>query len=85
MATIAAASLPSAHAGIAVGRFVVRDGDVYGTVVNLAARIAAHAQPGELLIPIDDARVLLTPADWDDAGVAALKGLPEPVGLARVR
>ena len=51
-------------------------------VVNLASRIAAHAQPGEVLLPIDDAR----PATgWDDAGEAALKGLPQPVVMARVR
>ena len=53
------AGLPAAHAGIAVGRFVVRDGDVYGNVVNLASRIAAQAQAGEVLLPIDDARELL--------------------------
>ncbi len=76
--------MPEAHAGIAVGRFVVRDGDVYGNVVNLAARIAAHAQPGEALLPIADAQALLSPTDWDDAGTATLKGLPEPIGLARL-
>ena len=79
------AGLPAAHAGIAVGRFVVRDGDVYGNVVNLASRIAAHAQPGEVLLPIDDARALLPATGWDDAGEAALKGLPQPVAMARVR
>ena len=84
VATIADAGLPAAHAGIAVGRFVVRDGDVYGSVVNLAARIAAHAQSGEVLLPIEDARVLLSPADWEDAGTAALKGIPDPIGLARL-
>jgi hypothetical protein len=30
MASITAAGLPPAHAGIAVGPIVVRDGDVYG-------------------------------------------------------
>ena len=85
VAALAEAGLPAAHAGIAVGRFVVRDGDVYGNVVNLAARIAAHARPGEALLPIDDARALLSPADWEDAGTAELKGLPEPIGLARLR
>ena len=81
---IADEGLPAAHAGIAVGRFVVRDGDVYGNVVNLASRIASHAQPGEVLLPIDDARVLLPLAGWDDAGEAALKGIADPIGLARL-
>ena len=84
VAAIGDAGLPEAHAGIAVGRFVARDGDVYGSVVNLASRIAAHAQAGEVLLPIDDARVLLPPAGWDDAGEVTLKGIPDPVGLARV-
>ena len=78
------AGLPAAHAGIAVGRFVVRDGDVYGSVVNLASRIAALAQAGEVLLPSDDAKVLLPAADWEDAGEAALKGIADPIGLARV-
>ena len=51
MVEIAQAGLPAAHAAIAVGPFVVREGDVYGNTVNLASRIAAHALPGELLIP----------------------------------
>jgi adenylate cyclase len=85
VAEIADAGLPAAHAGIAVGRFVVRDGDVYGNVVNLASRIAAHATAGELLLPIEDATRLLPPAAWEDAGVATLKGLPDPIALARVR
>ena len=84
VAAIGDAGLPAAHAGIAVGRFVVRDGDVYGSVVNLASRIAAHALAGEVFLPLADARALLPPADWDDAGEVALKGIPEPIGLARV-
>lgn len=85
VAAIVDAGLPAAHAGIAVGRFVVRDGDVYGSVVNLASRIAAQAQAGEVLLPIDDARALLPPAGWDDVGEATLKGIADPMGLARVR
>jgi adenylate cyclase len=81
---ITEAGLPSVHAGIAVGRFVVRDGDVYGNVVNLASRIAALAQPGEVLCPVDDAKELLPPDGWDDAGERTLKGIADPVGLARI-
>ena len=85
VAALAEAGLPAAHAGIAVGRFVVRDGDVYGNVVNLAARIAAHARPGEALLPLADARALVPAASWEDAGTAEFKGLSEPIGLARLR
>jgi adenylate cyclase len=85
VAAIPAAGLPDAHAGIAVGRFVVRDGDVFGHTVNLASRIAARALPGEVLMPLDHARTSLPAADWSDAGEATLKGLTEPVPLARLR
>lgn len=85
MTAIAESGLPEAHAAIAVGPFVVREGDVYGNTVNLASRIAAHAQPGELLIPVDDARAILEPTEWTDAGETIFKGFPDPIGLARLR
>ena len=39
------------HAGIAAGMVVVREGDFYGPVVNLASRLTDIAAPGEVLIP----------------------------------
>ena len=74
--------LPEAHAGIAAGRIVVRDGDVYGHTVNLASRIAAQAGPGELMAPWEVAEAL-GGAAWAEAGTVQLKGIPEPVRLAR--
>jgi adenylate cyclase len=85
MTAIAQAGLPAAHAAIAVGPFVVREGDVYGNTVNLASRIAAFAGPGELLIPLDGARAILEPTEWIDAGEALFKGFPDPIRLARLR
>jgi adenylate cyclase len=80
------AELPSAHAGIAAGPVVTRDGDVYGHTVNLASRIASHARPGELLVTAEVARDANEKGlVCDDAGEAALKGIDEPVRLARVR
>lgn len=43
-----AEGLPAVHAGIAAGMVVVREGDFYGPVVNLASRLAAVAPPGEI-------------------------------------
>jgi adenylate cyclase len=40
MHAIVDAGLPPAHAGIETGPLVVRDGDVYGRTVNIAARVA---------------------------------------------
>lgn len=41
--------LPSTRAGIATGTMVSRDGDYYGPVVNLAARLTEMARPGTVL------------------------------------
>ncbi|MEN9581785.1 MAG: hypothetical protein RJA70_4794 [Pseudomonadota bacterium] len=43
------AHYPSLRAGLHHGPAVVRDGDVFGASVNLAARVAAEAHPGEVL------------------------------------
>ena len=86
MGSIAAAGLPPAHAGVAAGPMVVRDGDVYGHTVNLAARIAGHAVAGELLFargrtdePAGDS------LEIEDAGSATLKGIADPIRLLRFR
>jgi len=42
-------NFPSLRAGLHHGRAVVREGDVYGAAVNLAARVAAEAHAGEVL------------------------------------
>lgn len=83
---MAAAGLPPGHAGIAAGRVVTRDGDVFGRTVNLAARISAHAAGGQLLIEDgvvaalgSDPTLALEPVD-----AATLHGINEPVGLWRV-
>ena len=42
--------LPATRAGIASGTMVSRDGDYYGPVVNLAARLTEMARPGTVLV-----------------------------------
>jgi adenylate cyclase len=44
------AGLPSLRAGLAYGRVLSRFGDIYGDVVNLAARLTSIARPGSVLI-----------------------------------
>ena len=44
------AGLPEAHVGLHAGPVVFQDGDYFGRTVNLAARIAAHAGPGQVLV-----------------------------------
>jgi adenylate cyclase len=70
------AGLPAAHVGIHTGPVVFQDGDVYGATVNLAARIASHAQAGEVVVSEETAR-------RSDGG--QLRFLPlGPVGLKGV-
>ena len=42
--------LTSARAGVATGSVSVRDGDVYGSTVNLAARVTEHAPAGSVVV-----------------------------------
>ncbi|HLO36316.1 MAG TPA: hypothetical protein VK194_09550, partial [Candidatus Deferrimicrobium sp.] len=51
MDALPAAGLPTAHAGVAAGPLIVREGDVFGRTVNLAARIADIAPDGHLYAP----------------------------------
>jgi adenylate cyclase len=43
--------LPPGHVGITQGPVVARDGDIFGRVVNLAARISDVAPSGEVYLP----------------------------------
>ena len=71
------------HAGIAYGAVMGRGGDYYGSVVNLASRVADIAVPNEILVTRD----LVDAASGDDtlsfepAGRRLLKGFDEPVAL----
>lgn len=56
-------SLPRARVGYAWGRVLSRMGDIFGTTVNLAARLTAIAEPDTVVTDTDTARIL----DRDDA------------------
>ena len=68
LAALPASGLPSAHAGVASGPLIARDGDVFGRTVNLAARIADATPDGRLYVPeglastLAPGRFVLTPA-----------------------
>lgn len=47
---VAGAGLPPAHVGLHAGPVIFQEGDYYGQTVNVAARIAAYARPGEVII-----------------------------------
>jgi adenylate cyclase len=47
---LGSAGLPPAHVGLHTGPVVMQQGDYYGQTVNMAARIAEYARPGEVLV-----------------------------------
>ena len=70
----------TARGGIAYGPMLASGGDVYGEVVNLAARMADVAVPGELLLN-EAAASLAGALGFEPAGRRQLKGFPQPVKL----
>ena len=67
------------------GPLVARGGDYYGSVVNLASRIADLAVPGEVLVTEAVERTAVGVATWpfvfEPAGRRMLKGFAEPIPL----
>jgi class 3 adenylate cyclase len=84
--TMVKAGLPAAHAGIHTGPVVERDGDVFGTTVNVASRIANHAPAGSIFVsdPVAQACPDLTPM-FEPLGEVAISGLVDPMTLCRWR
>jgi adenylate cyclase len=80
------AGMPAAHGGIHAGPVVERDGDVYGSTVNIASRIANHAPAGAILV--SDPVVRECPALIDrmePLGDVTVSGLVDPIHLSRFR
>ncbi len=72
--------------GLNAGEPVAEDEDLFGTAVQLAARICAHAEPGQILVPVV-VRELAAGKRFmfADRGDVALRGFEEPVRLYEVR
>jgi class 3 adenylate cyclase len=78
--------LPPAHVGIHAGPVVVQDGDYFGRTVNIAARIAEYARPGEVLVSqevVDAAEA--GPVMFTEIGPIELKGVSGPLRLHTAR
>ena len=68
--------LPPARVGIHAGPVVFQEGDYFGRTVNVAARIADYARPGEVLVSqevVDAASG--TKLRFDEIGPVDLKGV----------
>jgi adenylate cyclase len=51
-------ALPPLRIGLATGPVLLRDGDVYGEVVDIAARLTGHARPDTVLVDREAAEAL---------------------------
>jgi adenylate cyclase len=78
-----AEGLPPAHVGIAAGPIIARDGDYFGRTVNMAARIAAYAGPGQVLVTDEVVHHDLGDVLFEEVGEVMLKGLSKPLTLHR--
>jgi len=74
---------PTIRIGLHTGPAIERDGDWYGGTVNVAARIAAEAGSGEVLLSDQARRAAgdLEGVDFEQRGRRELRNLREPVVL----
>ena len=83
---VPAAGLPPAHVGVAAGPVVVQGGDYFGRTVNLASRVAAHAQAGQVLVTAPVAEAATTGGvTYAELGDLHLKGFTSPVRVLEAR
>jgi adenylate cyclase len=74
--------LTAARAAVAYGDVLPRDGDYFGTAVNLAARAVAVAQPGMVVVTSEVRDALAAESRYVvPLGEHRLKGFEDPVAL----
>ncbi len=69
--------------GLHSGPVIFQEADYYGSTVNIAARIAAHASPGQVVVSHDvvEASADVIGVAFEDIGPVQLKGV---VGAVRL-
>jgi adenylate cyclase len=83
---VATHAIPPAHVGIHAGPVVFQEGDYFGRTVNIAARIAEYARPGEVLVSqevVDAADA--GPVTFTEIGPVELKGVSGTIRLHAAR
>lgn len=82
--TFAATSdLGNVRVGLAAGRVIMREGDYFGPIVNLASRLVKLAPEGGVIAPATFRE--LPGFTYQDAGTPPLKGFADPIPLVHVR
>src|SRR4026208_418277 len=67
--------------GVHLGDVVDKAGDLFGSAVNIAARLESIAQPGGIVVSaaVRDAIAGKLPASFTDLGLKSLKNIEEPL------
>ena len=86
ISTFGHGSLPPVRVGLAAGDIVSVFGDVYGPVVNLAARLVDATEPSSALVSQSIFEVCASESDlrFDAPELLAVKGIAQPVRVARI-
>ena len=72
--------------GINVGDVMLKDGDIFGDGVNIAARLEGLADPGGICISrgIHDHVMKKSPFEFEDLGEQSVKNIAQPVRVYRL-
>lgn len=79
------ADAPGVHASVHSGVALYREGDYFGQVVNLAARLLDLAGSDELVASEAVVRETQGRFDWEHRGSHRIRGVSEPVATYRLR
>jgi class 3 adenylate cyclase len=74
-----------ARAGVAVGVALALQGDFFGPVVNLAARLVTMAGAGEILVTQEVAERVEAAVEVETLGPRAVRGFSHEIEIARLR
>jgi len=71
---------------VCTGEVLFTGGDVFGTPVNMAARVQAMAEPGEVYFTESTLHAINSPdVPHQEMGSHELKGIPNPVRIYRAK
>jgi len=74
--------MPSSHVGLHAGPVLFQEGDYFGRTVNIAARIAEYARPGEVVVSQEVVDLSSGEAvRFTEIGPVELKGVSVPLHL----
>ena len=75
---------PGVHTSVHQGVVVYREGDYYGRVVNLAARLLGLAGRDELVVSETVASATAGRFAWESRGDHAIRGFSDPICVYRL-